>query len=187
MLRFCSQEEPGGLLQPPSPQHIRLQLCGNMPGLGAAARTLLALLKEASCCSPKIFPKSPHRISQLLPILHFLFGEIPGSLEPEKLKFLPVPFSLNVGSSSSCSPLLLTVVNMPASQNQNNLEKDNPHQVAPPPIFLVSPQDESCLFGELLKPVLFSPEITFLWEGRPLTLKTLIGLPFSHGSRTRKT
>lgn len=64
------------------PQHIRLQLCGNMPRLGAAARTLLALLEEALCCGPKSFLKV-HTESQLLPILHFLFGEISGSLEPE--------------------------------------------------------------------------------------------------------
>lgn len=42
---------------PPSLQHIRLQLCGNMPGLGAAARTVLAPMEEASCCGPKSFLK----------------------------------------------------------------------------------------------------------------------------------
>lgn len=46
-----------GRTPPPSPQHIRLQLYGNMPGLGAAARTLLAPTAEALCCGPKSFLK----------------------------------------------------------------------------------------------------------------------------------
>lgn len=33
---------------------------------------------------PKIFPKSPHRISRLLPTLHSPFGEIPGSDGPKQ-------------------------------------------------------------------------------------------------------
>lgn len=41
----------------PPPKHIRLQLCGNMPGPGAAARTLLAPMEEAPCCGPEAFLK----------------------------------------------------------------------------------------------------------------------------------
>lgn len=41
----------------PTPPHIRLQLCGNVPGPGAAARTLLAPMEEALCCGPESFLK----------------------------------------------------------------------------------------------------------------------------------
>lgn len=161
MLRFCSQEEPRGLLWPPSPQHIRLQLCGNMPGLGAAARTLLAPMEEASCCGPKSFLKV-HTGSlaccqpYTLPLARFL--ALMGQSNTKALS--PVPFPLHTGFSSPCSPSAPHSCKCStAFQKQNHLKKET----TPGPLI----SGESCLFSELLKPLFFAPsEITFFWEER---------------------
>lgn len=80
--------QPGrtrGLLRPPSPSTFDFNYVGTCLGRGGCWQNSPGPAEGGLVLQPKIFPKSPHRISRLLPTLHFVFGQIPGSLEPEKL------------------------------------------------------------------------------------------------------
>lgn len=75
----------------PTPSTFNFNYVGTGPGPGAAARFSWPSL-GGPVLWPRIFPKSLCRIARSLPILHFLFGQIPGCLTRVRLRLCPAPF-----------------------------------------------------------------------------------------------
>ena len=84
----------------PTPSTFNFNYVGTGPGPGAAARFSWPSL-GGPMLWPRIFPKSLCRIARSLPILHFLFGQIPSCLTRVRLRLL---FFLYAGTSSPCNP-----------------------------------------------------------------------------------
>ena len=91
-LRFCSQELFGGLLEPPSPPAHSTSIKWEHAWAGGCCQNFPGPTEGGPALWPRIFPKSPYRISRLLPIVHSPFGKIPSSVWPASASsyFLPM-------------------------------------------------------------------------------------------------